>query len=103
MDPARLQNGMSDNACVQDPVNVDTEAEGSLEAAGDASTGAVDPSSIAVVTTKRIVLVGDSLAQGLGPALAAIARDVPCAFHALGKQSTRVQDWMRDRILVDAI
>ena len=61
------------------------------------------PAEAAPVTARRIVLVGDSLAQGLGPALAEIARGVPCGFHAVGKQSTRVRDWMRDSDLVAAI
>ncbi len=45
------------------------------------------------MSSKRIVLIGDSLAQGLGPPLHAIARGVPCAFDAFGQQSTRVHQW----------
>ncbi|MEP7123124.1 MAG: SpoIID/LytB domain-containing protein [Byssovorax sp.] len=54
-------------------------------------------------TAARIVLVGDSLAQGLGPVLTEIARRSPCAFHAVGKKSTRVHDWMGDSDLPAAI
>jgi lysophospholipase L1-like esterase len=78
-------------------------AELVLQASGVAPTGAVASSPTQPLTANRIVLVGDSLAQGLGPALAEIARGVPCAFHAVGKQSTRVRDWMRDGDLVRAI
>lgn len=78
-------------------------AEAVLPASGAEPKGAAASSPTTPAMANRIVLVGDSLAQGLGPALAEIARGVPCAFHAVGKQSTRVQDWMRDGALLEAI
>src|SRR5262249_25265856 len=62
-----------------------------------------DPSRKHANPMRRIVLVGDSLAQGLGAPLAAIAQRVPCAFRAVGKPSTRVADWMRGGALRDAL
>jgi hypothetical protein len=52
---------------------------------------------------RRIVLVGDSFAQGLAVPLLAIAQGIPCAFGAFGKQSTRVRDWMRGTSLDEAM
>jgi hypothetical protein len=74
-----------------------------LQAVGAELPRAVASSPTPPVAVKRIVLVGDSLAQGLGPMLAEIARRVPFAFHAVGKQSTRVRDWMHDSDLLAAI
>jgi lysophospholipase L1-like esterase len=78
-------------------------AEVVLQASGAEPTGVAASSPLQPVMANRIVLVGDSLAQGLGPALAEIARSVPCAFQAVGKKSTRVRDWLRDADLDQAI
>jgi hypothetical protein len=52
---------------------------------------------------KRVALVGDSLAQGLGPQLAAIAERAGVAFTTKGKQSTRVHQWVIDPDLGPAV
>jgi hypothetical protein len=41
----------------------------------------------------RILLVGDSLAQGLGPPLKQLAIDNGFAFQVDGRQGTRIVDW----------
>ncbi len=95
--------GVKPSADEAEPVaTAEPPAETVLEPIEAAPTG-VAPPSPTTTPAKRIVLVGDSLAQGLGPVLAEIARRVPCAFQALGKKSTRVQDWMRDGDLLAAI
>ena len=52
-------------------------------------------------TAATIHFIGDSLAQGVAPALAALARDTPVNFAMSGRQSTNVRDW--DNGLLPAI
>ena len=53
--------------------------------------------------TRRLVLLGDSFAQGLGGPLAAISKGVPCTLRTVGRPSTRVHDWLRGRELEEAL
>lgn len=47
----------------------------------------------------KVLLVGDSLAQGLGPVLARAAKNDQVAFSSLALQSTRIPYWSRSEQL----
>ena len=69
-------------------------AEIVLEAGAPMPKSSPAPKGSARADGATVMLIGDSLAQNLGPALATVARDVPINnFAASGKQSTRVRDW----------
>ena len=53
--------------------------------------------------TTRLLLVGDSLAVGLGPPLRALAREQSVAFEQLAKESTRIDQWAGSQKLGEAL
>lgn len=55
---------------------------------------AVAGQRVRVKASDRVLLLGDSLAQGLGGPMGALARDAGIAFDADGRVSTRIDQWL---------
>jgi len=51
----------------------------------------------------RLLLIGDSHAQGLGPPLKRLARAMGLPLESVGVQSTKIRDWLKGAELTDAI
>lgn len=51
----------------------------------------------------RLLLVGDSLAVGLGPPLRALSKDQSVAFEQLAKESTRIDQWAGSQKLTEKL
>ena len=51
----------------------------------------------------RVLLLGDSLAQGLGPPLARLAEAAGVSLVARGVQSSTIKQWLSGSVLVDAV
>lgn len=51
----------------------------------------------------RVLLVGDSLAVGLGPPLRALAKDQRVAFDVLAKEGTRIDQWAGSQKLTERV
>lgn len=51
----------------------------------------------------RLLLVGDSLAVGLGPPLRALSKDQSVSFDQLAKESTRIDQWAASQKLVEKL
>lgn len=51
----------------------------------------------------RLLLVGDSLAVGLGPPLRALARDQSVSFEQLAKEGTRIDQWAGSQKLTERL
>jgi lysophospholipase L1-like esterase len=62
--------------------------------------GETGSGSSASTQAPRVALIGDSLAQGLGAPLVALAT---FPFRAVGRSSTHVRDWLRDGALDEAM
>jgi lysophospholipase L1-like esterase len=64
-----------------------------------ASPSASSPSSPGV----RVLLIGDSFAQGIGPPLAQLAEDAGLHLVQAGVKSTTIRDWLKGSRLADAV
>lgn len=51
----------------------------------------------------RLLLVGDSLAVGLGPPLRALSKDQSVSFDQLAKEGTRIDQWAGSQKLVEKL
>ena len=51
----------------------------------------------------RVLLLGDSLAQGLGPPLARLAEVAGVSFVARGIKSSTIRHWLSGASLVDVV
>jgi len=51
----------------------------------------------------RLLLIGDSLAVGLGPPLRALSKDQSVSFDVLAKESTRIDQWAGSQKLTEKL
>jgi lysophospholipase L1-like esterase len=68
-----------------------------------APTKTVAASASAPPPSARVLLIGDSFAQGFGPPLGELARAVGLPFKDVGVKSTTIQHWLSGSALVDAM
>lgn len=85
------------------PVNRSWVLGGLLVAAGVGLVRGLTGSRVRLTQNSRILLLGDSMAQGLGPQIKALATDVRLPYLGYGIPGTRLETWANSQWLDDAL